>query len=278
MARSIRVPKPILHLRVPKLPDPNSAEPEIFAEMTLQEHLEELRSRILKCAIAVGLAMIFGFWAAPKILMQIAEKAGAVGEVDIRSPTDPLTLTFKVGAYIGVAIAMPIIVYQIIAFLAPGLTRKEKRLIYISLPFVSILFLLGASYGYFVAAPKALWFLKNWNPGVFVWQPDGPELVNFFLTLILGLGAAFQLPVVMFVLAKIGIVSPKKMRAWRKYALILMLIAAAIITPSTDPFNMSIVAVPLLILYEIGILLSQFFAKTTFRGATAVADSSSDDV
>src|SRR6478609_6667404 len=121
---------------------------------------------------------------------------------------------------------MPLIIYQIIAFLAPGFTRREKRLIYISLPFVSILFLLGASYAYFVAAPKALWFLKNWNTSVFVWQPDGPELVNFFLTLILGLGAAFQLPVVMFILAKIGIVSPKKMRAWRKYALILMLIAA----------------------------------------------------
>jgi sec-independent protein translocase protein TatC len=268
-----------LHLKVPRLPDPNSPEPEVFAEMTLQEHLEELRSRILKIVLAVGLAMIFGFWAAPHVLMQIAEKAGAVGEVDIRSPTDPLTLTFKVGAYIGVAIAMPLIIYQIIAFLAPGLTRKEKRLIYISLPFVSLLFLLGASYAYFVAAPKALWFLKNWNTSVFVWQPDGPELVNFFLTLIIGLGAAFQLPIVMFVLAKIGIISPKKMRAWRKYAIILMLIAAAIITPSTDPFNMAIVAIPLLILYEFGIILSQVFAKTTFRGANAVvADSSTDDV
>ena len=279
MARSIRVPKPVLHLKIPRLPDPNSPEPEVFAEMTLQEHLEELRSRILKCAIGIGLGMIFGFWAAPHVLMQIAEKAHAVGKVDILSPTDPLTLTFKVGAYIGVALAMPIIVYQLIAFLAPGLTRKEKRLLLSSLPFVVVLFLAGASYGYFVAAPKALWFLKNWNPGVFLWQPNGPQLIDFFLTIILGLGAAFQLPVVMFVLAKIGIVSPKRMRAWRKYALILMLILAAIITPSTDPFNMSLVAVPLLILYEAGIWISQIFIKTTMRNSKAAAiDASIDDV
>lgn len=278
MARSVKLPKPVLHLKIPKLPDPNSDEPEVFAEMTLQEHLEELRSRILKIAIGVGLAFIIGFIFSQQILMQIAEKAGAVGEVDIRAPTDPLTLTFKVALYVAIAIAMPLIIYQIIAFLAPGLTRKEKRLIYTSLPFVSVLFVLGAAYAYFVAAPKALYFLSHWNTSVFVWQPDGPELVNFFLALIVGLGVAFQLPVVMFVLAKIGIVSPAKMRAWRKYAIIVMLIAAAIITPSTDPYNMSLVAIPLIILYEFGILISHFFARATLRKPKEIEAGTSDDV
>lgn len=279
MARSIKVPKPVLHLKIPKLPDPNSDEPEVFAEMTLQEHLEELRSRIMKIAIGVGLALIIGFIFSQKVLMQIAEKANAVGNVDVRSPTDPITATFKVSLYVAIAITMPLIVYQIIAFLAPGLTRREKRLVFMSLPFVSLLFVLGAAYAYFVAAPKALYFLSNWNTAVFNWQPDASELLNFFLALIIGLGIAFQLPVIMFVLAKIGIVSPAKMRKWRKYAIVLMLIAAAIITPSTDPYNMAIVAVPLLVLYEFGIIISHFFARTALRSSTPAVDASnSDDV
>ncbi|MGI8405191.1 MAG: twin-arginine translocase subunit TatC, partial [Thermomicrobiales bacterium] len=119
--------------------------------------------------------------------------------------------------------------------------------------------------GYYVAAPRALYFLSNWNVGAFNWQPDGPEVLTFFLTLMIGLGLAFQLPVIMFILAKIGIVSSQKMRQWRKYAYLILCILAAVITPSTDPFNMGIVAVPLVILYEFGLVITRIFAKTSLR-------------
>ncbi len=167
---------------------------------------------------------------------------------------------------------MPIIVYQIIAFLSPGMTRKEKRFLYMSLPFVTVLFVLGVYYGYFIAAPRALYFLSNWNEEVFNWQPTGNDTVAFFLTLMIGLGVAFQLPVIMFILSKLGIARPYQMRKWRKYAFLLLLVASAIITPSTDPYNMAIVAVPLIVLYEVGIIISSVFAKTPLQTKNATVD------
>ena len=212
-------------------------------------------------------AFIFGFIVQGRILEDIKNKANAQEGLQNLSPTDPLTLSFKVALYVAIAICMPIIVYQVIAFLAPGLTRKEKRILFSALPFTSILFAIGVYYGYFIAAPRALYFLSNWNNDVFNWQPTGDETVSFFLTLMIGLGLAFQLPVVMFILAKIGIAGPKQMRKWRKYAFMLLLVASAIITPSTDPYNMAVVALPLIVLYEVGIIISSVFAKTGLRNS-----------
>ncbi|HVL26138.1 MAG TPA: twin-arginine translocase subunit TatC [Thermomicrobiales bacterium] len=266
MARSIKIP--VGKLKIPRLPQVTD-EPDVFEEMTLQEHLEELRDRIMKMVIAIVPAFLFGFFIAGRILHDITQKANAVDGMDVKSPTDTLTLTFKIALYVAIAICMPIIVYQVVAFLAPGLTRKEKRLLFSALPFVTILFAIGVYYGYFIAAPRALYFLSNWNTDAFNWQPDGNETVSFFMTLMIGLGLAFQLPVIMFIVAKIGVITPKMMRKWRKYAFMLLLVAAAIITPSTDPYNMAVVAIPLIILYEFGIIISSIFAKTTMRGGSA---------
>jgi sec-independent protein translocase protein TatC len=266
MARSLKLPVGKLsRLRIPRLPEITD-EPDVFEEMTLQEHLEELRDRIMKMVIAIVPAFLFGFFIAGRVLHDITEKANAVDGMDVKSPTDTLTLTFKIALYVAIAICMPIIVYQVVAFLAPGLTRKEKRLLFSALPFVTILFAIGVYYGYFIAAPRALYFLSNWNTDAFNWQPDGNETVSFFMTLMIGLGLAFQLPVIMFIVAKIGVITPKMMRKWRKYAFMLLMVAAAIITPSTDPYNMAVVAIPLIILYEFGIIISTIFAKTTMRG------------
>ena len=273
MARTIKVPA--WKFKIPRLPsiDPNT--PDVFDEMTLQEHLIELRDRIMKICIGVGIAFVFGAIGSKFLLEQMVVHAQLEGTgFDIRSPTEPLTLYFKVALYIALAITMPLIVFQIIAFLAPGLTTKEKRVVYGSLPFVSILFVAGVAYGYFVAAPRALLFLSGFLSGIFDWNPDGAEILSFFLTLMIGLGLAFQLPVIMFVLAKIGIVSAQKMREWRRYSYLMLTIVAAVITPSTDPINMAIVAIPLVILYEAGVIISSIFAKTGLRNAdeeTAVA-------
>ncbi len=266
MARTIKVPA--WKFKIPRLPavDPNT--PDVFDEMTLQEHLVELRDRMMKICIGVGIAFVFGAIGARFLLREIVKSANVDGTgLDISAPSDPLTLYFKVALYIAIAITMPLIVYQVIAFLAPGLTNKEKRIVFGSLPFVSILFVGGAAYGYFVAAPRALDFLSGFLSDLFSWDPDGSEVLNFFLTLMIGLGLSFQLPVIMFVLAKIGIVSAKKMREWRRYAYLMLVIVAAVITPSTDPINMAIVAIPLVILYEAGVIISSIFAKTGLRNA-----------
>lgn len=268
MARMIKVPA--WKFKIPRLPQVDPSSPDIFEEMTLQEHLVELRDRIMKICIGVGLAFIVGAIFSRFLLEQMMLHANLEGTgFDIRSPTDPLTLYFKVALYIAFAITMPLIVYQVISFLAPGLTNKEKRVLFSSLPFVSLLFVGGVAYGYFIAAPRALYFLSNFLSGIFSWNPDGNEILGFFLTLMIGLGLSFQLPVIMFVLAKIGIVTPAKMREWRRYAYLMLTVLAAVITPSTDPINMAIVAIPLVILYEMGVIISAIFAKTSMRSVDA---------
>jgi sec-independent protein translocase protein TatC len=242
-------------------------EPDIFTEMTLTEHLVELRNRIMVVVFGLLPCFIIGFAMAGRILIDIKQKANATQGLDIRSPTEPVMMTFKIAAYVAFALGMPLIVYELVAFLAPGMTRREKRVLFSALPFVSLLFLGGVGYGYFVAAPRALTFLSTWNASAIDWQPDAPEVVSFFLTLMIGLGLAFQLPVILFILAKIGIFPAHLMRKWRKYAILLITIAAAVITPSTDPFNMMVVALPLWVLYELGIVIARVFAKNPMRGA-----------
>ena len=272
MARAIKPPNlprpklPIKRPTLPRLPDPN--EPDVFEEMTLLEHMEELRDRIVKVAIAVGIAFIAGVFAANPLLELIQRQANADQGLDVVSPTDPIALYFKIALYIAIGITMPIIVWQFIGFLAPGLTRKEKRVLFSSLPFIVALFLGGASYAFFFAAPRAFDFLSTFLTDIFDWSPEGNQIINFYLTLMIGLGLAFQMPVVMFLLAKLNIVSPRRMRDYRKYAVMALLVVSAVITPSTDPINMAFVALPLLALYEIGILISYVFARPK-RGAVA---------
>ncbi|MGH2557831.1 MAG: twin-arginine translocase subunit TatC [Thermomicrobiales bacterium] len=277
MARALRAPKLPVKLKIPRLPKTDEPYEDVFEEMTLAEHLLELRDRVVRAVIAVVLALIVGVIFAGQLFREIAIKANVLvsGEpgsgLDISKPTDSITIWFKIALYIAIAIAMPVLVYQFIAFLSPGLTRKEKRILFSCLPFVTALFVGGMAYGFFFAAPRAFDFLSNFQAGAISWDPDAQEVVNFFLTLMIGLGLAFQLPVIMFMLAKLNIVSPERMRAYRRFSYLGILIVAAIITPSTDPINMAIVAIPLLLLYEVGILLARVFVKTGVGGQPAAA-------
>src|SRR4051794_33356580 len=253
--------------RLPKLPDPNA--PDVFEEMTLLEHMEELRDRIIKSVIAIGVAFVAGVFLAGPLLKRLQIEANATTGFDVVSPTDPITLYFKIALYIALGLALPVLLWQVIGFLAPGLTKKEKRLLFLSLPFVVLLFLLGVAYAFFFAAPRALTFLSSFMPDIYEWTPEGNAVITFFLTLMLGLGLAFQLPVVMFILAKLGVASPDKMRSFRKYAVLILLVLSAVITPSTDPFNMAIVAVPLLLLYELGVIIARIFARKPVESPAA---------
>jgi sec-independent protein translocase protein TatC len=261
MARALKIPKFPVKLKVPRLPNIDEPYEDVFEEMTLAEHLEELRSRIVKTCLAVGLSFIVGVALAAPLLRVIKDKANATHGITAISPTDPFTVFMKVALYIAICIAAPVIVYQLIGFLSPGLTRREKRVLYIALPFVSILFLSGAAFAFFFAAPRAFNFLSNFQPDIFDWSPVGNELIGFYLTLMIGMGLAFELPLVMFLLAQLKIVTPKKFSKFRRYAFIVILVAAAIITPTPDPFNMMFVAAPMLLLYELGIILGRMKVK-----------------
>lgn len=262
MARALKAPDIKSKFRrpnLPKLPDPN--EPDVFEEMTLLEHMVELRDRIVKAGIAVIIAFVAGVFFARPFLELLLVQANAPGGFDIQAPTDTITVYFKVALYIAIAIALPVIVWQAFGFLAPGLTKKEKRILFSSMPFIVVLFLGGAAYGFFIAAPAALTFLSGFLEGIYEWSPEGNHVINFYLTLMIGLALAFQLPVIMFLLAKLNVASPQQMRSFWKYALLVVFIVSAVITPSTDPFNMMIVAVPLYTLYWVGILFSYLFGR-----------------
>lgn len=249
-----------LPTHLPKLPNPD--EPDVFEEMTLLEHMEELRDRIVKSVLAIGVAFIAGIFLAGPLLKRIQFESAASGGFDVVSPTDPITIYFKIALYIAIGIALPVLMWQLVGFLLPGLTKKEKRFLFLSMPFVVLLFLGGAAYAFFFAAPRALQFLSSFMSDIYEWSPEGQEVISFYLTLMVGLGLAFQLPVVMFILAKLGVATPQKMASFRKYAVIILLILSAVITPSTDPINMGVVFVPLFLLYEAGIWVARLFAKT----------------
>jgi sec-independent protein translocase protein TatC len=240
---------------VPPLPEEEDDE---FVEMTLQEHLEELRKRIIRASLAVLGGVVVGIFFAFRVIEAVAHQAGVDTQtLQIISPTEPFTVYFKVVLYIAFAVAMPVLVYQLLQFVSPGLTRRERRAVYYAVPFVMIMFVLGVLFAFFVLAPRALDFLSTFGSSVFHWDPRAEDVIAFYMRLMMGVGIIFELPVVMFALAKIGAMSAKQFGKVRKYAFLLCMIAAAIITPTPDPFNMMLVAVPTYALYEVGILMAR---------------------
>ena len=227
--------------------------------MSLQEHLEELRSRILYSAIAVVVGLVVGLALAKSLLGVIADQAQVPGQrIQTIGPTEGFVTFMKVALYIGVAVAMPVLIYQFVAFLAPGLTRRERTYVFRAIPFVFVSFVIGAAFAFFVLVPRALDFLSGFGQSIFNWNPRAEEVISFYMTLMLGVGLMFELPLVIFILSKIGVVNTRRLTSIRKYAFIGVMIASAIITPTPDPFNMMLVAVPMYGLYELGVLLSRF--------------------
>ncbi len=162
----------------------------------------------------------------------------------------------KVALITGIALSMPVLVYQLFQFLAPGLTRNEKRWILLSLPGVMTFFVLGVVFCYVVVLPSALEFLLNFgNPQIEI-QPTISEYLGFVTNFLLALGLAFETPLIIFILSKVGVATPKRLRRFRRWAYVLAFIAAAIITPTPDPVNQTYVAVPIILLYELGILFA----------------------
>lgn len=238
--------------------EPEEEESETFAEMTLAEHLEELRQRILYSALAIFGGFVAGIALANPVLKKIAEQA-QVPDTGLQaiSPTEPFTVFMKVALYIAIAIAMPVLIWQFTRFLAPGLTRRERRVMFRAIPFIFLSFVGGVAFAFFLLAPRALSFLSQFNSGAMDWNPRAEEVISFYLTLMIGVGLMFELPLVIYALSWIGIVNTAILSRFRKFAVLLVMVAAAIITPTPDPFNMMLVAIPMYALYEIGIILSR---------------------
>ncbi len=243
-------------------------------ELTLIQHLAELRRRVMISVVAVlaGGAVSFAFF--ERIIEWLVRPArdleiGAEGQLIFTEVTELLTTSIKVSFVAGIIIALPIVLYQAIMFVAPGLTPKERRYLLSFLPGAMLAFAAGVAFGYFVLTPPALHFLLTFSDDIAVPMIRVSNIVNLMIRLLFWMGLAFETPLVMYLLAQLGIVNARKLARFRRYWVVVAFILGAIITPTFDPFNQALVAVPLLALYELGILLARL-ADRSRRSSEAI--------
>jgi len=227
-------------------------------------HLEELRKRLITCAIAVGIGFAGCYFFSERIFQLLIRPLREVlpeGNSLIFTSLPEMFLTYlKVALVSGILLAAPFLFYQMWMFIAPGLYRNEKSLV---IPFViasTILFIGGALFGYFVVFPFGFKFFIGFSNEYVTALPSVKQYFGFALKLLFAFGVVFELPVIIFFLAKLGLVTPELLKQKRKYAILLTFVTAAILTPP-DVITQCMMAGPLIILYEVGIVVSRFAHK-----------------
>jgi sec-independent protein translocase protein TatC len=220
------------------------------------EHLKELRQRLVWAVLALLITTGISFVFAKQVLVFMIAPMGDTMPQALK-PTESLGNYMKVALICGVTLAMPVIVYQLGRFLAPGLTKQEKRWLYLLVPGATISFVAGAAFAYFVMLPTAIPFLQGFMSDIIEQSWAIGEYLSFVTSLVFWIGLAFELPLFVFFLAKLGIISPEMLTKNRKYAYLGIAVVAAIITPTVDPLNMLLVMGPLMVLYELGVILAK---------------------
>nr|MBC7244302.1 twin-arginine translocase subunit TatC [Chloroflexota bacterium] len=229
-------------------------------QMTIIEHLEELRQRLMKCLIAVAITTALSFAFTTQIMRILIAPAG-IKPVFLR-PTEMFVTYFRVALLAGSILAMPVIVYQTIQFVWPGLRNSERLYVRIIVPAATLSFILGVLFTYFVLLPFALRYLVSFGGDLVEAKWTIGEYISFVTTLLFWSGVIFETPLILYFLARLRIISPQFLSQNRKFAILIIAVLAAVITPTPDPFNMGLVMLPLLLMYEVGILL----AKLAYRG------------
>lgn len=219
-------------------------------------HLKELRDRLVKAAIAIALATIAAFFVAEPIIEFLKQPMEGTLLVT-QTPTEGISTFMRVALFAGLIVSLPVIIYQALRFVLPGLTKNERRYVFLILPGATFSFIAGVAFAYFVMLPTAVPFLKGFLGDVVqpLWSIG--KYISFITSLMFWIGVAFEMPLVIYFLAKAGVVNVQTLKRNRKYAIVVVAILAAVITPTPDPFNMGLVMLPLLLLYEIGILLAR---------------------
>ena len=219
-------------------------------------HVIELRQRLIYSLMAIGIGTVLSFALTDAVLTVMATPIGGLENLQVIRVTEPVGVWFRVALTVGIILASPYVIAQIWVFIVTGLRSGERRAIYLLFPFALILFLTGVSFAYFVMLPVAVPFLTDFL-GLNA-KPTLEDYIGFVTNVLLWVGISFEMPLVMFALAKVGVVNSGMLsRNWR-VAVVLIAILAAVITPTPDPVNMGIVAAPLLILYGLSIILTRF--------------------
>lgn len=237
-------------------PDPDAPE----QAMPLMAHLLELRTRLVRAALGVLLTTIIAFFYSQQLLdfFLAAKPEGLDIKIQAIKVTETFVTYFRVSLTAGLIFSMPIIIYELLRFLAPGLRPQERRWVLGGLPFIILFFIAGVTFGYLLLLPNALSFLLGFGSKEIDKNILLSDYISFVTTFLLAVGVVFEMPPVMFMLAKLRIVSAKRMSGFRRYAIVLIVVIAAIITPTPDPFNQMAVAIPMYLLYELGIVFARF--------------------
>jgi len=220
------------------------------SQMTLMEHLIELRTRLIWICSSLVITTVAALIFYDPLVTFVTSTARTMGvTLQFINPLDSVGIIFRVCFTVGTAMSLPIIIYQIIAFAAPGLYPNEKRNLILTVPAILVLFAIGAIFAFYVLLPVAIGFLAGLLQGVAEQQWAADRYLNFVTRLVFWIGVAFEMPLVIAILARMGLVSgPALLRVWRQAIVVIAIIAAAI-TPTVDPVNMSIVMIPLILLF-----------------------------
>lgn len=232
--------------------------------MSFLDHLEELRVRLIRSLISllVGFGLCFGF--AERLFHFMTEplrRAYPDIQFIYTEPTEAFMLYMKMAFFAGIFVAAPYVLYQIWAFISPGLYAHEKSYAVPFILFGSLFFVLGALFGHYVLFPMTFSFLGQYAGKDMAFMPKISEYYSFYSWFLLGLGLVFQLPVVMFVLARIGLVTAGFLLRQSKYAFLGAFVISAVITPSGDMATQTILAVPMMGLYLLGVLVAWMFGR-----------------
>lgn len=236
--------------------------------VSLVEHLEELRSRIIWMAVAVGAAFVLTFWQNHLVLSIVNRPLGGIDE-ELLGPegkpislgvTEQFTTTFTMSGYAALLLALPVILYQLYAFLLPAFSPSERKVARPLLLMVPVLFITGVVFGYLVVLEPATSFLLSFNSDEFTTAVRARDYYSFVSLTLISLGLLYQVPVGILALTRLGITTPAGLRRNRRYAILGCAVLAALL-PTIDPVTLLLEMVPLIILYELSILLAQAFGQ-----------------
>lgn len=236
-------------------------------KMPFMQHLEELRKRLITSAIAIGVGFVISYAFKEKIFEILmlpwiqAMPKGHEARLIYTAPHEAFFTYMKVSFIAGTGLAVPVILYQMWRFIAPGLYENEKRYLIPIVFFSSVFFLGGALFGYFLVFPVGFEFFASFASDFITPMVSTREFLSFSIRLLLAFGFVFELPIFAFFLARLGLISADLLRRQRKFAIVLIFIIAGVLTPGPDIFSQLLMAGPLLILYELSVLICHLFGK-----------------
>jgi sec-independent protein translocase protein TatC len=226
-------------------------------EMSLMEHLAELRTRLMIAALAVLVTTVVAFVFTEQIIKWLLIPAGNIKLLAIE-PTETFTTYFRVALYSGIALAMPVILFEIYRYVDPALHPHERRFVLAMGAPVLALFVGGILFCYFMILPNAINFLFNFGGDIFTVMPRASSYLSFVTTFMLGMGLVFEMPAIIYALVRVHVLDRKWLAKQRRYVFLGCFIIGAILTPTPDPFNQTLVSLPLYLLFELGLFLSRF--------------------